>query len=109
MVVGVDYVSSIIAKYASVEQHYIHTSPLTPSTTQLRGAIIRLYAATLVYLSKASKHYNQSTGGKLFSCPSLAASTNQSLSTLPQKCEQARRAYYRGLSKNARSRRRQGQ
>lgn len=62
---GVDYVSSMVAKYAFVEQLYIHTSSPTPTTIQLRGALIRSYAAALVYLSKAMKHYCRSTSGKL--------------------------------------------
>ena len=64
MLEGIDYVSSLITQYALIEGLYVRESPLIPSTLQLRRAIIRMYAAALVYLLKAVDYYGQSTSGK---------------------------------------------
>ena len=64
MVEGIDYVSSLITQYAFIEALYVRESPSIPSTLQLRRAIVRMYAAALVYLLKAIDYYGQSTSGK---------------------------------------------
>ena len=54
---GLEYVSSLIARYAMVEALYInHTSV---ANNQLSEAIVRLYSAVLIYLTKANKFYSQ--------------------------------------------------
>lgn len=41
----------------------LYLNQQTVASEQLSGAIIRLYSAVLVYLSKAGKFYSRNTGG----------------------------------------------
>ena len=65
MLEGVDYVSSLVARYSFVEGLCFLGPSSIPSAVQLRRAIVRMYAAALVYLLRAIDYYGQSTSGKL--------------------------------------------
>ena len=56
---GLEYVSSLIARYAMVEALYL--SQASVANDQLFEAIVRLYSAVLVYLSNASRFYSRNT------------------------------------------------
>jgi hypothetical protein len=61
MIEGLELVSSLIARYAKVEDLYL--SGTSAQENQLSDSVIRLYAAILVYLSKASRYYDRRTPG----------------------------------------------
>ena len=61
MVEGIEFVSSLITRYAKVEDLYL--TGTSAEKAQLSDAITRLYTAILIYLSKASRYYDRRTGG----------------------------------------------
>jgi hypothetical protein len=61
MVEGLEAVSRLIAKYAKVEELYLHG--VSAQQDELRQCIEELYVAVLIYLSKASAHYDRGTAG----------------------------------------------
>ena len=58
---GLEYVSSLIVRYAIFETLYLRHASV--ARQYLSDAIIRLYAAVLTYLSKARRYYAQNTAG----------------------------------------------
>lgn len=70
---GLEYVSSLIARYAMVEALYLNQTSI--ANDQLSEAIVRLYSAVLIYLSKAGKFYSRNTGSE----PSLISYTRRPL------------------------------
>lgn len=58
---GLEYVSSLIVRYAIFETLYLRDASV--ARQYLSDAIIRLYAAVLTYLSKARQYYAQTTAG----------------------------------------------
>jgi HD superfamily phosphohydrolase len=56
---GVETVASIIARYALFEQFYLDGS--SKAKDQLISRLVELYAAVLIYLSKAYHFYNRNT------------------------------------------------
>lgn len=56
---GLEYVTSLIARYDIVENLYLHQASL--ARDQLSEAIVRLYTAVLIYLARASKFYSRNT------------------------------------------------
>ena len=59
---GLEYVSSLIARYAMVEAIYLNQASNT--NDQLSEAIVRLYSAVLTYLAKANRFYSQNTSSE---------------------------------------------
>jgi hypothetical protein len=53
---GISLIAEIICRHSIVEGLYLNE--MSAATTELRRALVKLYAAVLVYLSKA-KHYLQ--------------------------------------------------
>ena len=66
MASGLEYVSSLIARYYTVESLYSQSSLLKE---QLAEALLKLYSAVLVFLAKARRYYTQCHASKL--CPIL--------------------------------------
>ena len=64
---GVEKVSRLIARYALFEAVYLPKAGKTFSATQLKlsEALVSLYSAILIYLARAGRYYNQSTGERL--------------------------------------------
>ena len=60
---GVEYVSSLIARYAMLEALYLHAS--SAARQQLYDALVRLYTSVLEFLSRAIRHYGRGAGGKI--------------------------------------------
>ena len=58
---GLEYVSSLIVRYAIFETLYLRDASV--ARQYLSDAIVRLYAAVLTYLSKARQYYAQNTAG----------------------------------------------
>ena len=56
---GLEYVTSLIARYAKLEDLYLNQASLAKD--QLSVAIVRLYTAVLVYLARASRFYSRNT------------------------------------------------
>jgi hypothetical protein len=61
MIEGLEFVSRLVARYALVEELYLQGTSVEKD--QLADSITRLYAAILVYLSKARRYYDRRTGG----------------------------------------------
>lgn len=61
---GLEYVTSLIARYAKVEDLYFNH--ISPTKGQLSMAIVRLYTAVLIYLARASKFYSRPTASELW-------------------------------------------
>ena len=59
---GLEYVSSLIARYAMVEALYLNQTSI--ANDQLSEAIVRLYSAVLIYLAKANKFYSRNTSSE---------------------------------------------
>ena len=59
---SLEYVSSLIARYAMVEALYLNQ--VSVANDQLSEAIIRLYSAVLTYLAKANKFYSWNTSSE---------------------------------------------
>ena len=62
MASGLEYVSSLIARYSTVEGLYSQSSLLKE---QLAEALLKLYNAVLVFLAKARRYYTQYRASKL--------------------------------------------
>ena len=56
---GLEYVTSLIARYAKLEDLYLNQASLAKD--QLSVAIVRLYTAVLIYLARASRFYSRNT------------------------------------------------
>lgn len=65
MASGLEYVSSLIARYSAVEGAYLESSILKE---QLAEALLKLYTAVLVFLAGARRYYTRRHVGK---CPYL--------------------------------------
>lgn len=67
MVEGMEFVSNLITRYAIFEKLYVRTVTRSEmedeGKNQLTEAIIKLYIAILVYLSKAKRYYGRRTAG----------------------------------------------
>jgi hypothetical protein len=61
MIEGLELVSSLITRYARVEDLYLKGT--TAEKEQLADSIVRLYTTMLVYLSRARRFYDRKTGG----------------------------------------------
>jgi hypothetical protein len=61
MIVGLEYISNVITRYATFENLYLNRDSALKD--QLAESIVRLYATILIYLSKASRYYDRKTGG----------------------------------------------
>ena len=59
MIEGVASIAELICRYAIVQKYY----PQSASTAddELERALIKLYAAIMVYLSKAKSYFNQNS------------------------------------------------
>ena len=55
MLDGLEYVSDLIAQFASVETLYLNAS--TEKRVDLQDALVKLYVAILTYLVKARRYY----------------------------------------------------
>jgi len=62
MVTGMEFVSSLIIRYMEFERLYLGRP--SALTDELEDALCNLYAAVLVYLSKAKRYFMYRTGGK---------------------------------------------
>jgi hypothetical protein len=62
MATGMEFVSSLIIRYMEFERLYLGRP--SALTHQLEDALCNLYAAVLVYLSKARRYFTDRTGGK---------------------------------------------
>ena len=62
MASGLEHVSSLIARYSTVEGLYLQSSLLKE---QLAEALLNLYSAMLVFLAKARRYYTQCRASKL--------------------------------------------
>ena len=60
---GLEYVSSLIARFAMVEALYLNQA--STARDQLSESIVRLYSAVLLYLAKASKFYSRNISSEL--------------------------------------------
>ena len=58
---GLEYVSSLIVRYAILETLYLRDASV--ARQYISDAIMRLYAAVLAYLCKARQYYAQNTTG----------------------------------------------
>ena len=65
MMEGVEFVSNLIPRYMIFEVLYLRQDVAAGAAVnhQLQKALVKLYAAILQYLSKASRYYQQSTIG----------------------------------------------
>lgn len=65
MVEGMELVSNLITRYAILEKLYLRTVTRSEAEAegkkQLAQAILKLYIAVLVYLSKAKRYYSRHT------------------------------------------------
>ena len=61
MMMGLEHVSHLIARYYAVEKTYFGTSILGE---QLSEALVKLYTAVLIYLAKAKRYYTKHYIGK---------------------------------------------
>lgn len=63
MVEGMELVSNVITRYATLEKLYLYTVAEIKSSAkdQLVKAILDLYTAVLKYLSKARRYYDRKT------------------------------------------------
>ena len=61
MAEGVELVSNLITRYTIVERLYLQKP--SSAKDQLTQAILRLYSAVLIYLSKAKSYYQRNTFG----------------------------------------------
>ena len=64
MAEGVEITSRVIVQYAEVEKIYPHDG--SKLKTELDNAHVRLYAATLTYLCRASNYFGKSTWRRMF-------------------------------------------
>ena len=55
-------VAEMICRYAVFEDLYLRSISL--ATDKLRRALVQLYTAILIYLSKVKSYYDQKTAGK---------------------------------------------
>ena len=62
MALGLEYVSSLIARYSAIEGAYLESSILKE---QLAEALLKLYTAVLVFLARARRYYTRRHVGKL--------------------------------------------
>lgn len=62
---GLEYITSLITRFAMVEGLYLSPRATSVAGEQLSDAIIRLYGAVLIYLAKAAKFYSRSTSGRI--------------------------------------------
>jgi hypothetical protein len=62
MAEGVELVSNLITRYTIVEKLYLEKP--SAAKDQLTQAILRLYSAVLMYLSKAKSYYQRNTFGE---------------------------------------------
>lgn len=61
MMESLEEVTNVITRYAIVENLYLQQSP--PANAKLEDAIVKLYAAVLLYLSQACRYYGRRSGG----------------------------------------------
>lgn len=64
MLEGLEKVSSVIVRYAMVEDMYLRRSS-SPLEGQLSNAPIRFYTSILVFLAKPRKYFSRNTGGRI--------------------------------------------
>jgi hypothetical protein len=57
MIEGVASIAELICRYAIVQEYY--TRSTSAAGDELERALIRLYAAIMVYLSKAKSYFDQ--------------------------------------------------
>ena len=73
MLDGVELTTRIIAIYAEVERTCLRG--VSKLKTHLANALVKLYAAVLTYLAKASHYFGQSTGKRIFKGAFLSSTT----------------------------------
>lgn len=62
MAEGIELVSSLLPRYAMIEDRYLHDASALKG--DLEESLVRLYAAVLVYLSRARRYYTMNTTSK---------------------------------------------
>ena len=62
VVEGATSIAEIICRYAIFEDIYLRS--LSAATNELERALVKLYAAIMIYLSKAKSYFDQNTAGK---------------------------------------------
>ena len=62
MVEGAASIAEMISRYAIFEELYLQSA--SSAANKLKGALVQLYAATMIYLSKAKSYFDQNTGSK---------------------------------------------
>ena len=63
VVEGATSIAELICRYAIFEDVYLQ-SP-SPAAVELRRALVKLYAAVMIFLSKAKSYFEQNTASKL--------------------------------------------
>jgi hypothetical protein len=59
---GAASIAEIICRYAIFEDVYLQST--SPATDELTRALIQLYAAIVIYLSKAKSYFNQDSASQ---------------------------------------------
>ena len=62
MIEGAASVAEMICRYAVFEELYLRST--SHATDELKRALVQLYTAILIYLSKVKSYYDQNTAGK---------------------------------------------
>ena len=85
MLEGLEKVSSLITRYAMVEDMYLRRSS-SSLEGQLSNALIRLYTSILVFLAKSRKFFSRKTGGQLWIRPVIHNVADTGPRTNREKC-----------------------
>ena len=72
---GAASIAEMISRYAIFEELYLQSA--SSAANQLKGALVQLYAATMIYLSKAKSYFDQNPGSK-YRCLNVRISADQS-------------------------------
>jgi hypothetical protein len=59
VVEGAASIAEIICRYAVFEELYLQ--PTSPATNELKRVLVQLYAAIMIYLSKARSYFEQNS------------------------------------------------
>ena len=67
VVESAETIARSISRYATFEQIYLgHDASASRAVEGLKKALVKLYAAILIYLSKAKKYFEESTPSQFF-------------------------------------------
>ena len=62
VVEGATLIAELICRYAIFEDLYLRYS--SPATDELKRALVKLYTAAMIYLSKAKNYFDQNSASK---------------------------------------------